>query len=80
MYNKNRNMDNLNKAVNEVNDILITYINENDHLKDMIEQYQHTIEELQKHIEQLELQLTKSSPTFPEQKKGFLWNFWKRNE
>ena len=50
-------------------------IDENDHLKDMIDQHQHAIKELQKQIEELEFQLTKSS-TLPEKKKSFLWTFF----
>ena len=77
--NMNTNMENLNKAVNEVNDILIRCIDENidenDHLKDMINQHQHAIKELQKQIEELEFQLTKSS-TLPEKKKSFLLTFF----
>uniref|UniRef100_A0A6C0D1B1 Uncharacterized protein n=1 Tax=viral metagenome TaxID=1070528 RepID=A0A6C0D1B1_9ZZZZ len=68
-------MENLNKAINEVNDILIKHIEENDHLKDMMEQHQLTIKELQKQVEILELKLKESS-TLSQKKKGFLSMFF----
>jgi hypothetical protein len=73
-------MDNLNKAVSDINEILIKYINENHHLKDMLTQHELTIKKLETQIEEFQSRPPTPPPTPPtpieEKKKGVFWGIF----
>jgi hypothetical protein len=70
-------MDNLNKAVSDINEILIKYINENHHLKDMLTQHELTIKKLETQIEEFQSRPPTPPPTpVEEKKKGVFWGIF----
>jgi predicted nuclease with TOPRIM domain len=62
-------LENLNKAVSDINEMLKRLIFENNHLKDMVKTYELTIKELQTQIEELQ-------PLPIENQKGFFNRFF----
>ena len=72
-------MDNLNKAVSHINEILTKYIKENHHFKGMLVQHELTIKKLETQIEEFQSKPpTPPTPSTPkeEKKKGFFWGIF----
>jgi len=69
-------LENLNKAVSDINEILKRFIFENNQLKDIVKTYELMIEELQIQIKELQSRSTTTLSTPIENQKGFLHRFF----